>query len=32
MKVDKINPQHYKKGKIEVCNFIIDQKLLESIL
>lgn len=24
---DKINPPHYKQGNIEVCDFIIDQKL-----
>ena len=24
---DKINPSHYKQGKIEVIDFIIDQKM-----
>tara|TARA_R110002095_G_scaffold169152_1_gene146813 strand:+ start:3661 stop:3885 length:225 start_codon:yes stop_codon:yes gene_type:complete len=24
---DKINPNHYKKGKIEVIDFILDQQM-----
>jgi len=27
VKKDKINPSHYKQGKIEVIDFIIDQKM-----
>jgi len=26
-KPDNINPQHYKQGKIEVIDFILDQKM-----
>ena len=25
--IDKINPPHYQQGKIEVIEFILDQKL-----
>ena len=27
MNTDNINPQHYQKGKIEVIDFILDQKM-----